>query len=86
MGRQQGDKHAKASDSKIDIEQPGQQLKRVRGPAPAIGPGAERHVSSLWDILSDRYSAVQVPAAHIHPAHRENIFSQCGHHHMSSSI
>lgn len=35
---QQWYKHTKAGDSKVDIEQPSQQLEGVWGPAPAIGP------------------------------------------------
>ncbi len=35
-----------ASDSKVEIKQPGQELERVRGPAPTIGPRAQGHIGS----------------------------------------
>lgn len=73
MSRQQGDEHAEAGDGEVDVEQPGQQLEGVRRPAPAVGPGAERHVGSLRAILPDRRRAVRIPTARIHPAHRFNI-------------
>lgn len=74
---QQGDKHTEAGDGKVDVEQPGQQLEGVRRPAPAVGPRAERHVSSVCTVLTDRRRAVRVPTANIHPANRFNIKDWC---------
>lgn len=75
MSWQQGHEHAKASDGEVDVEQPGQQLEGVGGPAPAVSPRAERHVSSVWTVLTDRRRAVRVPTAHIHPAQSQREWS-----------
>lgn len=70
MGGQQRNEHAKASDGKVEVEQPGQQLERVGGPAPPVGPGAERRLGPVGPVLTHRRRAVWVPAAHVHLALR----------------
>lgn len=73
MCRQQGDEYAEPGDGKVDVEQPGEQLKGVRRPAPTVGPRAEQHVSSPWAVLTDRRRPVRVPTAHVHPERASSI-------------
>lgn len=67
MSWQQGHEHAKTSDGEVDVEQPGQELEGVRGPAPAVSPRAQRHIGSVRTVFIGRSRAVRVPTAHIHP-------------------
>lgn len=39
MHRQERHKDAKANQGKEQVQQPGDELERVRGPAPAVSPG-----------------------------------------------
>lgn len=66
MRGQQRDKHAEAHHSKVGIEEPGQQLEGVGGPAPAIGAGAQGEIWPVGTFLAHWGRTVGIPATKVH--------------------